>query len=201
MEKALNQVVRDILASYERQGGLNNTDGLNLPSKRAIHGICEDLLQILFPGFHDEEAIHKNSLTVLTRHRVTSMADRLEEQVCKSLRVDDPECPTSRARTILLEFCQALPQVREILHTDIQAAYEGDPAAISREEIILSYPCIETIAIQRLAHRLYQARVPMIPRMMTEWAHARTGIDIHPGAQIGSHFFVDHGTGVVDKEV
>lgn len=200
MEKALNQVVKDILASYERDGGLNNTDGLNLPSKRAVHGICEDLLQILFPGFHDEEAIHKNSISVLTRHRVTSMADRLEEQVCKSLRVDDPECPTSRARKILVEFAQALPEVRSLLHTDIQAAYEGDPAAISREEIILSYPCIETIAIQRLAHRLYKAAVPMIPRMMTEWAHARTGIDIHPGAQIASHFFIDHGTGVVVGE-
>ena len=200
MEKALNQVVKDILASYEREGGLNNTDGLNLPSKRAVHGICEDLLQILFPGFHDEEAIQKNSISVLTRHRVTSVADRLEEQVCKSLRVDDPECPTSRAHKILVDFCHALPEVRSLLLTDIQAAYEGDPAAISREEIILSYPCIETIAIQRLAHRLYQAKVPMIPRMMTEWAHARTGIDIHPGAQIGSHFFVDHGTGVVVGE-
>ncbi len=200
MEKALNPVIRDILASYEREGGQNNTDGLNLPSKRAVHGICEDLLQILFPGFHDEEAIHKSSLSVLTRHRVTSMADRLEEQVCKSLRVDDPKCPTSLAHTILMEFCQALPQVRELLHTDIDAAYEGDPAAISREEIILSYPCIETIAIQRLAHLLYRAKVPMIPRMMTEWAHSRTGIDIHPGAQIGSHFFVDHGTGVVVGE-
>jgi serine O-acetyltransferase len=200
MEKALNQAIRDILASYERDGGQNNTDGLNLPSKRAIHGICEDLLQILFPGFHDEEAIHKNSLSVLTRHRVTSVVERLEEQVCKSLRVDDPKCPTSRAHAILVEFCEALPRVRELLHTDIGAAYEGDPAAISREEIILSYPCIETIAIQRLAHRLYKAGVPMIPRMMTEWAHSRTGIDIHPGAQIASHFFIDHGTGVVIGE-
>lgn len=200
MEKALNQAIREILASYERDGGQNDTDGLNLPSKRAIHGICEDFLQILFPGFHDEEAIHKNSLPILTRHRVKSVIERLEEQVCKSLRVDDPGCPGSRAHDILVEFCVSLPQVRELLHTDITAAYEGDPAAISREEIILSYPCIETIAIQRLAHRLYLAKVPMIPRMMTEWAHGRTGIDIHPGAQIGSHFFVDHGTGVVVGE-
>lgn len=200
MEKALNQAIREILASYERDGGQNDTDSLNLPSKGAVHGICKDLLQILFPGFHDEEAIHKKSLPILTRHRVKSVIERLEEQVCKSLRVDDPGCPDSRAHDILVEFCASLPQVRELLHTDITAAYEGDPAAISREEIILSYPCIETIAIQRLAHRLYLAKVPMIPRMMTEWAHARTGIDIHPGAQIGSHFFVDHGTGVVVGE-
>lgn len=200
MEKALSQVVRDILASYERVGGLNNTDGLNLPSKRSIHGICDDLLQILFPGFHDEEAVHKNSLPVLTRHRVSSMVERLEEEVCKSLRIDDPECPTSRARAILLEFCEALPGLRDLLSTDIEAAFKGDPAAINREEIILSYPCIETISIQRLAHQLYNSGVPMIPRMMTEWAHSRTGIDIHPGAKIGSHFFIDHGTGVVIGE-
>jgi len=100
----------------------------------------------------------------------------------------------------LLEFFQTLPEVREILHTDIEAAYEGDPAAMNREEVILSYPFIEAIAIQRIAHRLHRAGVPIIPRMMTEWAHGRTGIDIHPGATIGSHFFIDHGTGVVVGE-
>jgi len=200
MEKALNTVVREILDSYERVGGLNNTDGANLPSKGAVHGICEDLLQILFPGFHDEEPIHNNSLPILTRHRVQNMAEKLEEQICKSLRIDDPECPMERAHVLLVEFCRALPGIREILRTDIEAAYEGDPAAFSREEIILSYPCIEAIAIQRLAHALYLSEVPMIPRMMTEWAHARTGIDIHPGAHIGSHFFIDHGTGVVIGE-
>jgi serine O-acetyltransferase len=193
-------VVRNILASYEKVGGLNNTDGLNLPSKRAIHGLCEDLLQILFPGFHDEEPVHKNSLPVLTRHRVSSMAERLEEQVCKSLRITDPSCPAARARAILLEFGEALPGLRELLSTDIEAAFAGDPAALNREEILLSYPCIEAIAIQRLANQLYRSGVPMIPRMMTEWAHARTGIDIHPGATIGSHFFIDHGTGVVIGE-
>lgn len=200
MEKALNQAVRDLLASYESVAGLNNTDVLNLPSKRAVHGICEDLLQILFPGFHDEEAIHKGSLGVLTRHRVASVAERLEEQVCKSLRIGDPECPASRAHGIVVDFFTGLPEVREILSTDIEAAYAGDPAAIGREEVVLSYPFIETIAIQRLAHRLYRAGVTMIPRMMTEWAHSRTGIDIHPGATIGSHFFIDHGTGVVIGE-
>lgn len=193
-------MVRDILASYENVGGLNNTDVLNLPSKRAMGAICGDLLQILFPGFHDEEPVHKSALSVLTRHRVQSMAERLEEQVGKSLRIDDPACPMARAKKIVLAFCQALPEVREILCTDIEAAYRGDPAAINREEIILSYPFIEAIAIQRLAHRLYAANVPMIPRMMTEWAHAHTGIDIHPGATIGTHFFIDHGTGVVVGE-
>jgi len=200
MDKALNKVVQEILASYESVGGLNNTDGLNLPSKRFVSGICDDFLQILFPGFHDEEPVHKSSLPVLTRHRVQSVADRLEEQICKSLRIDEPECPASRAAAIVVTFFEALPALRELLGTDIEAAFAGDPAALNREEIILSYPFLEAIAIQRLAHALYQAEVPMIPRMMTEWAHARTGIDIHPGARIGSHFFIDHGTGVVVGE-
>jgi serine O-acetyltransferase len=120
--------------------------------------------------------------------------------VRKSVRIGDPHRPTGRTKPILLKFCKDLPEIRELLHTDIQTAYEGDPAALSREEIILSYPCIEAISIQRLAHRLYQSEVPIIPRMMTEWAHSRTGIDIHPGAKIGSHFFIDHGTGVVVGE-
>jgi serine O-acetyltransferase len=98
------------------------------------------------------------------------------------------------------KFCHALPEVRDLLRTDIEAAYEGDPAASRMEEIILSYPFIEAIAIQRVAHRLHQFGAPLIPRMMTEWAHCRTGIDIHPGASIGSHFFIDHGTGVVIGE-
>ena len=100
----------------------------------------------------------------------------------------------------LPKFFETIPKVREILHTDVEAAYEGDPAALNKEEIILSYPFIEAIAIQRMAHGLHLSGIPIIPRMMTEWAHGRTGIDIHPGATIGSHFFIDHGTGVVIGE-
>ena len=93
-----------------------------------------------------------------------------------------------------------LPAIRAMLQTDVEAAYEGDPAARTRDEIILSYPCLEAIAIQRVAHFLYRHDIPLVPRMMTEWSHTRTGIDIHPGASIGSHFFIDHGTGVVIGE-
>ncbi len=160
-----------------------------MPSKRAVGVICEDLLRILFPGFHDDDAIRKHTVFDLTEERLTSVVRKLEDQVRKSVRIGDPHRPTGRTKPILLKFCKDLPEVRHLLHTDIQTAYEGDPAALSREEIILSYPCIEAIAIQRLAHRLYQSEVPIIPRMMTEWAHSRTGIDIHPGAKIGSHFF------------
>jgi serine O-acetyltransferase len=105
-----------------------------------------------------------------------------------------------RAAAIARDFLNAIPDLRAILLTDVQAAYEGDPAAVGISEIVLSYPFVETIAIQRAAHLLYKAGVPLIPRIMTEWAHSRTGMDIHPGATIGSYFFIDHGTGVVIGE-
>jgi serine O-acetyltransferase len=200
MDDTLQQLTRDLLASYEKVGGLNNTDGLNLPSTRAIAAICEDLLQLLFPGFHDEEPIHGDFLGRVTRMRVGNLAGRLEDQICRSLRTTEPDCPQSRAHETLVAFLGALPEIRELLSTDIAAAFEGDPAAASNAEIVLSYPGITAIAIQRCAHRLYAAGVPLIPRMMTEWVHSRTGIDIHPGARIGTHFFIDHGTGVVIGE-
>lgn len=200
MENALKQVIRDTLVSYEELGGLNNTDGHNLPSKRMLGQLCSQLLQILFPGFHDENPIHKSELGALTGERVSHFAKGLGDQISKSLQVTDPACPKAKAQEVLVRFLQLLPEVRNLLRTDIDAAYEGDPAALSNEEIILSYPCIEAIAIQRAAHILYLANVPLLPRMMTEWAHARTGIDIHPGARIGPYFFIDHGTGVVIGE-
>ncbi|MDX2080073.1 MAG: serine O-acetyltransferase EpsC [Terrimicrobiaceae bacterium] len=200
MERSLPKIVKKVLESYDRVGGLNNTDGHNLPSKRQLHQICEQLLELLFPGFHDEKPIHRGELGDLTAERIDHLAAQLEDQITKSLRVPDPKCPKQRAQEILFRFLDQLPSIRELLRTDIEAAYEGDPAALSNEEILLSYPFIETISIQRLAHRLYKECVPLLPRMMTEWAHARTGIDIHPGAEIGPHFFIDHGTGVVIGE-
>jgi serine O-acetyltransferase len=200
MDKPLNPYVSDLLASYEQVGGLNNRDAHNMPSKRAVGQICEDLLQILFPGFHDEDSIHHGSLAEITAERLNLVIARLEDQVRKSVRIGDPKKPTGRTPPIIQKFCKSLPEVRRLLRTDIEAAYTGDPAAIQREEIILSYPFIEAISIQRVAHQLHHFGAPVIPRMMTEWAHGRTGIDIHPGATIGTHFFIDHGTGVVIGE-
>lgn len=199
-ERAYDEYVPDLLASYERVGGLNHSDSHNMPSKRAVGQICEDLLQILFPGFHDDDAVHHGTLAELTAERFNSVALRLEDQVRKAVRIGNPKKPTGRTPPILRTFCKWIPEIRELLRTDIEAAYEGDPAVRLREEIILSYPCIEAIAIQRLAHVLYQSEAPLVPRMMTEWAHSRTGIDIHPGATIGTHFFIDHATGVVIGE-
>jgi serine O-acetyltransferase len=200
MDSHLQQIVSSVIDSYQEVGGINNIDGSNLPSKRAIASICEDLLQLLFPGFHDQEPIHSKELRRATSYRIGSIADRLLEEVCKSLRVGQPDCPMREAERIVLCFLESLPAVRELLRTDVQAAYEGDPATSNYDEIILSYPFLEAIAIQRCAHCFYNEKVPLLPRMMTEWAHGRTGIDIHPGAKIGSHFFIDHGTGVVIGE-
>ena len=199
-EKFYDQFVPELLTSYGAVGGLNHREAHNMPSTRAVGQICEGLLQLLFPGFHDDDAVHHGTLAELTRDRLSQVGTRLEDQVRKSVRIGDPKKPTGRTPPILRHFFHSFSQVRELLRTDIEAAYEGDPAARYSEEIILSYPFIEAIAIQRLAHILHVAGAPIIPRMMTEWAHSRTGIDIHPGAEIGGHFFIDHGTGVVIGE-
>lgn len=200
MDKDLGKITEAILTSYNTGGGMNNIDGSNLPSKRALAAICEDLLQLLFPGFHDQEPIHSRDVRRVTSHRIYSIADRLTDEVCKSLRLGDPGCPREQSEKIVLQFLETLPYVRTLLRTDVEAAFEGDPAAGGYDEIILSYPYLEAIAIQRAAHMLYCHEVPLVPRMMTEWVHSRTGIDIHPGAHIMSSFFIDHGTGVVVGE-
>jgi serine O-acetyltransferase len=200
MSKRLPEIAKKILDSYGAVGGLNNTDGHNLPSKRSLDALCGQLLQFLFPGFHDEQPIHRNELAETTELRLQDLAERLQDLIGKSLRLREPACAEERVRVVMMEFLDSLPEVRALLRTDIEAAYEGDPAAAGNEEIILSYPFLEAVAVQRCAHRLYAAGVPLLPRMMTEWAHARTGIDIHPGAQLGPYFFIDHGTGVVIGE-
>lgn len=197
---SLEKITGKILDSYREVGGINNIDGSNLPSKLAIATICEDLLQLLFPGYHDQEPIHSQHIRRVTEHRILTISDRLRSEVCKSLRLGEPTCPEEEAQRVVQEFLKTIPYVRELLHTDVEAAFEGDPAAASFDEIILAYPYLEAIAIQRSAHMLYCHNLPLIPRMMTEWAHSRTGIDIHPGAHIHSHFFIDHGTGVVVGE-
>lgn len=196
----LEKITNSLLESYENVGGINNIDGANLPSKRAVATICQDLLQLFFPGFHDEEAIHSRHLHRVTAFRVRNIADHLSDEICKSLRLNNPKCPKPEAEKLVCHFLKRLHAIRELLRTDVEAAYDGDPAAKNYDEIIVAYPFLEAVAIQRSAHCLYLKGIPLIPRIMTEWAHSRTGIDIHPGAQIGSHFFIDHGTGVVIGE-
>ena len=205
MQLSVTQLTDRLADSYARGGGINHLDGKNLPSKRAIAVIAADLLRLLFPGFFDEKPIHSAEIKSETCLLLKRVLHNLEAEVYKSLEYSPPaELPKKDlkpiARTWTIEFLESLPQIRELLQTDTEAAYQGDPAALSREEVIVAYPFIEAIAIQRLAHALYLKNVALIPRIMTEWAHSRTGMDLHPGAQIGSHFFVDHGTGTVIGE-
>jgi serine O-acetyltransferase len=201
----VSQLTERLLASYAQTGGINHVDGKNLPSKTAISGITINLLRLLFPGFFDEKLLHSSELKSETSSLVESVLHSLENEVRKSLEYSPPpELPTkdgrSFAHALTLEFLDSLPRIRELLRTDADAAFKGDPAALSQEEVILAYPFMEAIAVQRLAHELYLKNISLIPRIMTEWAHARTGMDLHPGAQIGTHFFVDHCTGTVVGE-
>ena len=191
-----------LLRTYSADGGINYLDAAaTLPSRPAIDTACVELLSLLFPGFHGAAVVHPGDLPDLTRSRLRSLHARLHPEMCKSLaRRGRNGSVEPDADRILRDFFSKLATVREVLWTDIDAAFEGDPASTSFEEIILAYPSLEAIAIQRMAHILYQSDLPLIPRMMTEWAHSRTGIDIHPGAKIGSYFFIDHGTGVVIGE-
>ena len=201
MDHTPSRVTARLLTSYRHVGGINNIEVVNVPSKKAVGTICEGLLQLVFPGFHDEDPILSSELQEITARRVENLTARLSTEICKSLRTRIPGgCPIELANEIVFSLLDELPAVRELLRTDVEAAYEGDPAASSYEEIIVAYPSIETVAIQRMANILYRKDLPLLPRMMTEWAHSRTGIDIHPGAQIGSYFFIDHGTGVVIGE-
>ena len=201
----VTKLTNELVASYARVGGINHLDGKNLPSNHAITAITQDLLRLLFPGFFDEKPIHSSEIKVATAELLDSVLGDLEDEIYKSLEYNPPaELPKknlrSAAHSLTLEFLGSLPRLREVLQTDMMAAYDGDPAARSKEEVLVSYPFVEAIAVQRLAHELYLKNVALIPRIMTEWAHFRTGMDLHPGAQIGSHFFVDHCTGTVIGE-
>jgi serine O-acetyltransferase len=202
MSCEIDGIAQRLLASYEEIGGINHLDGTNLPSRDAVPAICGGLLGLLFPGFFTEEPMTAACMAGRTRRQLDDLVARLTLETTRSLlsQKDASGHTEVVARRLVCDFLHCLPEVRSLLLTDVEAAFEGDPAARSYEEIILSYPCVEAIAIQRLAHWLYRRGVPLLPRMMTEWAHSRTGIDLHPGATIGSHFFIDHGTGVVVGE-
>jgi len=199
-----SHLLQPILDSYRESGGINHLDRSNLPSKKAVGALCDDLLHLLFPGFFSEEAVSSAELPATAQEIIDQIAGQLESAIAVSLREDEEKQSEGdlqkKAVSITERFFAQIPSVRALLKTDVEAAYAGDPAARSLEEIVLAYPGLEAVAIQRVAHLLYKEEVPLLPRMMTEWAHSRTGIDIHPGASIGSHFFIDHGTGVVIGE-
>jgi len=207
LKEGLPKLVDRVVKSYEEYGGINRFEGEDLPSKQNVIEILEDLLSIMFPGYFGNAKINKYDIKYFVGSTLSSIYSRLVKEVEKSLKylsrnfnVGSEEICRKRAKMIVKEVLEKLPEIRAILSGDIQAAYEGDPAAKSTDEVILSYPCILAIATYRIAHELYIRGVPLIPRIMTEYAHSKTGIDIHPGAKIGRNFFIDHGTGVVVGE-
>ena len=205
MTNNLLELTRSFTDSYARVGGINHLDGKNLPAKTAIVDITKDLLRLLFPGFFDEHPVPSAQIELETMGLLSSVVPRLEAEIHKSIEYAPPSDIdksdlAAASRDLTMKFLGSLPQVRELLQTDTEAAYCGDPAALSPEEVIVAYPFVEAIAVQRLAHVLYLASVPLIPRIMCEWAHTRSGMDLHPGAQIGAYFFVDHCTGTVVGE-
>ncbi|ACD84531.1 serine O-acetyltransferase EpsC [Candidatus Methylacidiphilum infernorum] len=199
MEKLFfDSILNKLLNSYYLDGAINCSDGINLPSKSAVAKLTEDLLSLIFPGYYFSLSLSQEKMASFCLEVLKRIYHSLIQELEKSLLFAPIE--GKDAASIGQKFLSKLPDIRKILTTDLKATFEGDPASASIEEVLLAYPGIEAIAVYRLAHLLYLENVALIPRMMTEWAHARTGIDIHPGAEIGSDFFIDHGTGIVIGE-
>ena len=199
-ERKLCDIIDDILDSYNVEEGINHIEGRNLPSREAVEELLIDLLNVVFPGYYEKQELRAGDVRIYIWEKIAAVYHSLSAEIVKSLPGDDDDARTFAAVDITAQFLNRLPALRDMLKKDVHAAYEGDPAAGSYDDIILSYPGLFAVTVYRLAHELYQLQVPLIPRIMTEYAHGRTGIDIHPGAQIGERFFIDHGTGVVIGE-
>lgn len=195
-----NAIAQALLASYSRDGGINHLDGPNLPSQDTVAELARDFMHVLFPGYFEASSLKRAEVATWLEQRLAKIARNLRTELEKALRFAADPDPTGRAEHVAALTLERLPEIRRIVQTDVQAAYTGDPAARSFEEIILAYPSVLVVSLQRIAHELYREGVPLLPRMLTEFAHERTGVDIHPGATIGTHFFIDHGTGVVIGE-
>jgi serine O-acetyltransferase len=205
LKESLPALTERLVETYEECGGINHLGHSPLPSYREVVEILADLREILYPGYGRRQNLHMGNVGYHVGDLVDSLHDRLTQQVARALRHDckarDLETDfEAEAQLVTVRLLESLIDLRKVLTEDVQAAFDGDPAAKSLDEIIFCYPGLAAITVFRVAHELHQLRVPLIPRMMTEYAHSKTGIDIHPGATIGRRFFIDHGTGVVIGE-
>jgi len=206
--KRLEKCIDLLLENYNSNGMVNYSGAANLPGRESIDNILRGLEELLFPGFLENLDIEQENLAKTTSEKVINLAQALSCEVEKSLafsaRLGVLNCGHKGCRAVAAlvvnEFFEELPKIRNILAKDLKAAVRGDPAAMSDGEVILSYPGFQAITVHRIAHFFWTRQVPLIPRMMSELVHGRTGIDIHPGAVIGESFFIDHGTGVVIGE-
>jgi len=206
-ESAIRGLVDAIVDSYEEEPDIIRIGNADSIDPEQVQAILDDLRSLIFAGFYDKRKLKPDSVEYYVGELVERLLYELRKQIGKALKatgcgawaVDDTQAE-ERAEQIAAEFLSRIPALRSVLATDVAASFEGDPAAFSKDEVVLSYPGIFAITVFRLAHELYLLDVPLIPRMMTEYAHGLTGIDIHPGATIGHHFFIDHGTGIVIGE-
>ena len=202
LNQLLGNTIADLAATDSLQGMFHeHRDGAPLPSGPALQEIVDLCRAILFPGFYGNSNLNSRTLEYHIGVSVERLYQLLSEQIlaglCFGQSADEPVCPTEKAQRLAADFIGRLPEMRRVLATDVEAAYNGDPAATSYGEIISCYPVIKAITNYRIAHELLLQGVPLIPRIITEMAHSETGIDIHPAATIGHHFTIDHGTGVV----
>lgn len=204
-ETKLPQIIESIVGTYDAQDGINHIEGANLPSRDRVVEITTNFLSVLFPGYYEKQELSKANVTYYIWEKIAFIYHHLSREILKSLKSvcgspGDEVKLTAESIEITFAILRKIPHIRQQLRGDVQAAYDGDPAAKCLDEIILSYPGVEAIAVHRVAHELHLLAVPLIPRIMSEYAHNKTGIDIHPGASIGNNFFIDHGTGVVIGE-
>ncbi len=206
IEQEIGEITREILKDYQSDRAIDNLDIFNQPNKDVIIDMTKKLQRICYPGYFRDHVYKVYNVQTNLGTLMEDVIYNLNKQISLVLRYNDiysdcaEEIVSTKAEQLSLEFLKRIARVRALLDTDLQAAYDGDPAATSIDEIIFAYPGIQAITIYRLAHELYELNVPILPRIMTEYAHSTTGIDIHPGATIGRFFFIDHGTGIVIGE-
>ena len=206
----IDSLVDGLLQSYNDQGLINRTDSGNFPNRQNVVSVLSDLQSLILPGFKIDENLDPINIRYITGQKVNNIIANLTKEIqkamiyttnkgCKSGNTADARC-FKLAEQTSIALIEELPKIRAKIVLDTKAAFDGDPAAKSSEEVILSYPGLEAIVVHRIAHFLFKNGVPIIPRIMSEHIHGKTGIDIHPGATIGDSFFIDHGTGVVIGE-
>lgn len=205
-DKDIKKLTEAIESTYVDGSGINFIDVSNLPLRDKVIESLELLIEVLFPGYTGLRIITSSNIGFVIGDILCEVKIDLAEQIkralcyqCKMENCSDCDCP-ALAEEATLYLLKQIPKIRQQLKTDIQAAFDNDPAAKSFEEIVLSYPGLVAIATHRIAHELYLKKIPLIPRIMSENAHQKTGIDIHPGAELGEYFFIDHGTGIVIGE-
>lgn len=205
-EERIENAVQLILSDYTDSKAINKTDIYNQPDKAAIIDVVNKLIKIIYPGYFNNRAYKQYSLKNNMSAAIEDAIYNLNKQIGIVLRYGESNKDSidhdldDKSLNMTLSLMEKIPEIRAVLDTDIQATFDGDPAAGSKDEIIFSYPGLLAISIYRIAHELWLLEVPMIPRIMTEYAHSSTGIDIHPGATIGKYFCIDHGTGIVIGE-